>query len=261
MDTGQVKKSHTWRTESCRTAGWLAVCHTFSGLDNANKFTIFFILLLPHISTQRKNEKKEKIEKKKNRKEKKGKKKGYISHSKARRENGWFCINSHLSPCSRSQTKCAACIIIPQPHSLLAQFALGDMIWHLIACMHIPASNMCLLYIFDSNSLLLVYKNQMIWNEKVFRLSASMLAQRSSWLRKSERMEYYESPCLIPAVVWHDCCWQGADHESGGKCTVLGASAWKKSEWMFLKQVDNSKPGVSNELSVYVKHMFILRVA
>lgn len=75
-----MKKSHTWRTESCHTAEWIAVCHTFSGLDHANKFTIF-ILLLPHVSTQRKNEKKEKIEKKIEKK-KKGKKRAIFSTRK-----------------------------------------------------------------------------------------------------------------------------------------------------------------------------------
>lgn len=186
---------------------WQSVTHI------QNKFNLFFIFLpfvVSHIGTL-------------------GKKKNavfIIQKTEAKKRE--ICIISHLSPCSRSQTKCAACIIISQPHCLLARFALGDIIWHLIACVHIPASNMCLLYIFDSNSLLLVYKNQMIWNEKVFRLNAPVRAQRSDVVKRDGICGVRKSTYLITEVVWHNCCWQGAGQDRGGKCTVLCVS--KKSE-------------------------------
>lgn len=149
-----------------------------------------------------------------------------------------MCIISRLFRSSRSQTERAAGVTASQPHCPRARFVLADIIWHLTACMHIPASSLCLLDVFDSNSPLSVYENQMIW-EKGFCLGASALVQRSGSLQTRERAQRSERTCLRPGG-WHNCCWQGADQERGGNYYSLCALEKKKSERLLLKWVDNS---------------------
>lgn len=138
-----------------------------------------------------------------------------------------------------------------------AQFVPGDIIWYPKA-VHSICSSVCLFYISDSDSLLLVYKNEVIWNEGVFCLSAPVCAQRST----AEDTGVWEM--LIPAWSQDLCDTIAAGRELARSSEgYILFSVWaleKKSGSIYFKWADNSKPGVSNHLSVYVKLVFILRV-